>query len=174
MKIKNKLVELEDYKTKQPRQHPISAIGESTNLLSLTQYYPLSGLRQKLIEEAKNSNDIKYFKETGCYKTLSDSVLKDVQKTVKHSQYLAETVINYHRDHGCSRKEAEFLSIELNQLSIDLSMIRSAIDLRIMYNVVTLFTFQISRFKHRKTKYCWDKSMREKMSNVLSDCLCKI
>ena len=53
-------------------------------------------------------------------------------------------------------------------------MIRSIYDLRLMYKVVTLFTHQISRFQHRKSKNRWNNSMREKMLNVLNDCLAKI
>ena len=83
-------------------------------------------------------------------------------------------VITFHNDHQCSRQEAEQLSPELNQLAMEISMIRSVYDLRIMYKVVTLFTHQISRFQHRKSKYRWNRSMREKMVNVLSDCLSKI
>ena len=169
-----KLIKLEDYKTKQSKQHPISASGESNNLADKTQYYPLLGLYQKLIKEVKDNNDIKCFQETDCNKILSKDILKDVQKIVKHSHYLSETVIKYHQDHGCSRKDAELLSAQINQLSIDLSMIHSAFDLRIMHRVVALFTYQISRFKHRKTKYCWDKFMIKEMSNILSDLLYKI
>jgi|GEM_PF-543055 len=172
--IESKHNQLEDFKTKQSGICLISAIGESNNLVGKTRYYPLMGLCQRLIEEAKESSDIKYFQETDCYKNLSDCVLKDVQNIVRHSQYLAETVINYHQDHGCSRKDAELLSAELNQLSIELSIIYSPFDLIIMHRVVDLFTYQISRFKHRKTKYCWDKSMREKVLNILSECLCQI
>ncbi len=69
---------------------------------------------------------------------------------MKHCQYLSEIVTTYYKDHECSLKEAEKLEVELNQLGIELSMIRSVFDLRIMQKVVTLFTHQISRFKHRK------------------------
>ena len=105
---------------------------------------------------------------------LTESNLQYVQKVAKHSHYLAEMVITYYKNHQCSRQEAEQLSLELNQLAMEISLIRSVYDLRIMYKVVTLFTHQISRFQHRKSKYRWNKSMREKMVNVLNDCLSKI
>ena len=169
-----RLIELENHKKKQPDQHPISAIGESTDLVGLTQYYSLLGLHRRLTKEAKDSKYIKYFQEADCNKILSNNILKDVQKTAKHSQYLAEKIIDYHKDHKCSREDAELLSAELNKLSMTLSMIRSTFDLRIMHGVVTLFTYQISRFKHQDPKYRWDKSMREKISNVLNDCISQI
>lgn len=151
-----------------------SSIGQSTTLTGLTQYYPLQGLTQKLIKEGKNCQDIKYSQRIEGNKILNESILKYVQKVAKHSQYLSEVVITYYNDHECSRQEAEQLSAELNQLAMEISMIRSIYDLRLMYKVINLFTHQISQFQHRKSKYRWNNSMREKMLNVLNDCLAKI
>lgn len=151
-----------------------SSIGQSSTLTGLTQYYSLQGLTQKLIKEGKNCQDIKYSQKIEGNKILNESILKYVQKVAKHSQYLSEVVITYHKDHECSRQEAEQLGAELNQLAMEISMIRSICDLRLMYKVITLFTYQISRFQHRKSKYRWNNSIREKMLNVLNDCLSKI
>jgi hypothetical protein len=151
-----------------------STVGSSSNLTGLSQYYPLQGLTQKLITEVKNEKDIKYFAKVEANKFLNENSLKYVQNVAKHSQWLSETVVNCHNNHKCSPSEAELLATELRQLAMELSNIRTVYDLRIIYKVVTLFTYQISRFKHyKKTKYCWDYSMRNSMVNVLNDCLAK-
>ena len=151
-----------------------SLLGRANTLTGLTQYYPLQGLTQRLIREAKNSKDIQHLQKTEYKNKLSESTIKYIQKIAKQSNYLAEIVIEYHKDHGCSRQEADTLSAELNYLAIELSMIRSAFDLTIMYKVIALFLHQISRFQHKKSKYRWNNSMREKMLNVLNDCLAKL
>lgn len=171
--IESRLKKIENYEIELNSGYQ-SSIGQSSTLKGLTQYYPLTGLTQRLITEIKNCQDIKYSQKIEGNKILTEGTLKYVQKVVKHSQWLSEIVITYHNDHECSRQEAEQLSPELNQLAMELSMVRSVYDLRIMYKVVTLFTHQISRFQHRKSKYRWNNSMREKMLNVLNDCLSKI
>lgn len=130
----------------------------------------MQGLTQKLIKEVKSNKDIQYLGAREGNNFLAENNLQYIKKVAKHSQYLSEKVINNHNDRGCSRQEAELLSAELNQLSLEISMIRSVFDLKVMYKVVLLFTHQISRFKHRESKYCWNPSMREKMLNVLNDC----
>jgi hypothetical protein len=147
-----------------------SSISESSTLTGLTQYYLLQGLTERLIKEVQSSKDIQYLQKIEGNRMLAQKNLKYVQNVAKHSQWLSEIVITYHNDHGCSRQEAEQLSAELNQLALKILMIRSVFDLKVMYGVVLLFTHQISRFKHRKSKYCWNYSMREKMLNILNDC----
>ena len=147
---------------------------QSSGLAGLTQYYPLNDLTQKLIHEAKISREFQHYRNTQSNTELSEGTLKYIQKIAKHSQCLAGTVIDYHNDHKCSKKEANILSLELNKLAIEISMIRSNWDLMVMYKAVTLFTYQISRFQHKKQKYRWNNSMREKMLNVFNDCLAKL
>ena len=120
------------------------------------------------------NKDIQHLRKNKYKDKLSENTIKYIQKTAKHSNYLAQIAREDRNDHGCSREEANILSAELNQLGIELSMIRSAFDLTIMYKVATLFRHQISRFQHKKSKYHWNNSMREKMLNVLNDCLAKL
>lgn len=144
---------------------------ESGTLTGLTEYYPLQGLTSRLIAEVEKSKDFKNFQQIKTNDKVSNHSIRLIQETSQHSQYLSEVVITYYRDHNCSSGEADLLSTELKHLAIALSMIYTVHDLRKFYIVVTLFTHQISRFRHRKTKYCWDYSMRKNMLDKLNNCL---
>lgn len=144
---------------------------ESGTLTGLTEYYTLKGLTSKLIAEVEKSKDFKNFQQIKTNDKISSKSIKKIQETSQHSQYLSEVVITYYRDHNCPSSEAKLLSIELKHLAISLSMIYTVHDLRKFYIVVTLFTHQISRFRHRERKYRWDYLMRKNMLDKLNDCL---
>jgi len=144
---------------------------ESGTLTGLTEYYPLKGLTSRLIAEVEKSKDFKNFQSIKTNDKISNHSIRLIQETSQHSQYLSEVVITYYRDHNCSGSEADVLSTELKQLALSLSMIYTVHDLRKFYIVVTLFTHQISRFRHRERKYRWDYLMRKNILDKLNDCL---
>lgn len=171
--IEKRIEEVEKINLKSDKISQYS-IGNASELKGLSHHYALKGLTQKLILEIKSSNDINYFKKIEENSIVSEHIFQYIHQTVKHAQYLSEVVTTYYRDHNCSYQEAEELGADLNQLAMEISMIRTTYDLRFMYKVVALYTYQISRFKHKKIKYRWNHSMREKMLNILSDCLSQI
>lgn len=148
-----------------------SYLGKSSFLVGLTQYYPLKGLTQKLLEEAIENEKRIECKNKYHQKSLTEKSLKSIQKVVMNSRHLAETVVDHHNDHECSKEEAIILSKELTLLGVEISVISSFIDLNVICQVVNLFTYQISRFQHRKSKYRWNNFMKHNMLNVLNDCL---
>lgn len=148
-----------------------SSFGRSSLLAGLTQYYSLPGLTQRLLNEAiENEKKIEY-KNKYYQKSLTEKSLKNIQRVVTDSRRLAEIVIDHYNDHGCSKEDAIILSKELILLAAEISVINSFIDLNIIYQVINLFTYQISRFQHRKSKYRWNNFMKHNMLNVLNDCL---
>ncbi len=153
-----------EIKTPQPQE-------ESGILTGLTEYYPLKGLTSRLITEVEKSKDFKNFQSIKTNDKISNHSIRLIQETSQHSQYLSEVVITYYRDHNCPSHEADLLSTELKQLAISLSMIYTVHDLKKFYIVVTLFTHQISRFRHRERKYRWDYLMRKNMLDKLNNCL---
>lgn len=162
----------QDYHTYSEVKTPPQDEEESGTLRGLTEYYPLKGLTSRLISEVENSKDFKNFQQIKTNDKISSNSIKKIQETSQHAQYLSEIVITYYRDHNCSSSEADLLSMELKQLAISLSMIYTVHDLRKFYIVVTLFTHQISRFKHyKKPKYSWNYSMRKSMLDKLNYCL---
>lgn len=148
-----------------------SSLGRSSLLVGLTQHYSLKGLTQRLLKEAiENEKRIEY-KNKYYQKSLTEKSLKNIQRVVTDSRRLAEIVVDHHNDHGCSKEDAIILSKELVFLAVEISVTSSFIDLNIIYQVVNLFTYQISRFQHRKSKYRWNNFMKHNMLNVLNDCL---
>lgn len=148
---------------------------------ALTEYYPLEGLTERLIEEVKNSKDIQFFHKPEDNKILVEKSLESLRKLTEiatHSKWLADQINQYYSHHSypngekCTQEEAEKLVQELRQLAIHLAMVRYTYDLEIMYKVTYLFTYQVSRFRHYKEgKYNLSKSMRDKILNVLFNIL---
>ncbi|MGI0482956.1 hypothetical protein ACN4EE_19500 [Geminocystis sp. CENA526] len=161
----------QDYQVYSGVKTPPQGVEKSGTLTGLTEYYPLKGLTSRLISEVENSKDFKNFQSIKTNDKISKNSIRLIQETSQHSQYLSEVVITYYRDHNCSSSEADLLSVELKQLAISLSMIYTVHDLRKFYIVVTLFTHQISRFRHRERKYRWDYLIRKNMLDKLNDCL---
>ncbi len=155
----------EEIKTPQPQEE------ESGILTGLTEYYPLKGLTSRLITEVEKSKDFKNFQSIKTNDKISNHSIRLIQETSQHSQYLSEVVITYYRDHNCPSHEADLLSTELKQLAISLSMIYTVHDLKKFYIVVTLFTHQISRFRHWEMHHRWDHLMRTNMLDKLNNCL---
>jgi serine/threonine protein kinase len=148
---------------------------------ALTEYYPLKGLTEKLIQEVKNSKDIQFFHKPEDNKILVEKSLESLRKLTEiatHSKWLADQIIQYYNHHSyangekCTQEEAEKLVQELRELAIHLAMVRYTYDLEIMYKVTYLFTYQVSRFRHYKEgKYNLSKSMRDNILNVLFNLL---
>jgi hypothetical protein len=84
-----------------------------------------------------------------------------IQNAAKHDQYMAEVVNYYHHDHGCSQEQAQEISCQFRALAVKISQIDSLYDLKIIYQVVTVFTQQLSTFKHRERKYSWEREIRK-------------
>jgi hypothetical protein len=47
----------------------------------------------------------------------------------------------------------------------------SLYDLKIIYQVVTVFTQQLSKFKHRERKYSWEREIRKGILDSLNTCI---
>lgn len=141
-----------------------SSVGESSNFKGLTEFYPLQGLTEKLINEIKNSDYIED-SEDNKIKKLDNYAMESLKATADSCEELARIVTRYYYDNQCRQEEAHQLDFELRQLASILRQCNSVYDLELIYQVIELFTFQISRFKHNKTYYCWDNLMRK---NIIS------
>ncbi len=84
---------------------------------------------------------------------------------------MAEVVNYYHHDHGCSQEQAQEISRQFRALAVKISQIDSLYDLKIIYQVVTVFTQQLSRFKHRERNYSWEREIRKGILNPLNTCI---
>jgi hypothetical protein len=147
----------------------------------LTRYYELKGLTQTLIKEVKqNAKDINYLSKIEGQKILTETAFKYLPKIQEKLGELAEPLRQYHDHHldskgrKCSLKEAEQIGQELRYLGMELMNIHTISDLRIMYRVAYLFTYQLGRFKHYKdNKYSLETFMRYNVLNALNECMSK-
>jgi hypothetical protein len=94
-----------------------------------------------------------------------------IQDTAKHSQYLAEAIGYYYRDHGMTQEEAKTISKQFRVLAIKLTEGNSLHELKIIYKAVTNFLDEISRFKHREIKYSIEHEVRTGILDRLNCCI---
>lgn len=94
-----------------------------------------------------------------------------IQNAAKEAQWLSEIVNYYFRDHGLTEQEAHELAAQLRLLAIQITTAESLHDLKFVYTVATLFTVQISRFKHWKLEYRLEHNMRHRILNPLNMCI---
>lgn len=154
---------------------------------------PISGLLQKLIDEVSADKQRKHEERMKIISMISDSKVRDgyvyqllldqffldssdqaqyrIQNAAKHSQWLAEIINYYHQDHGATKDQAEQISKELRFLAVKISKIVALDDLRVVYEAATLFTDQLSRFRHRERKYSLERALRHGILNPLNDCI---
>jgi serine/threonine protein kinase len=140
---------------------------KDTSQKGLTEFYPLNGLLERIITEDID-NKIVFPKNQ---KTLTKNSLKYIQKLAKNSLNLGDIILRYHHDHKCSEEEAEQLAIELRELTREILMIHFVSDLERMFQIIPIFVYQISRFKHSGEKYCWDTYMKKEILKLLNDCI---
>ncbi|MCZ8106571.1 MAG: hypothetical protein O9972_52940, partial [Burkholderiales bacterium] len=60
---------------------------------------------------------------------------------------------------------------QFRALAVKISQIDSLYDLKIIYQVVTVFTQQLSRFKHRERNYSWERQIRKGILDPLNTCI---
>ncbi|MDJ0550295.1 MAG: hypothetical protein PX639_14505, partial [Microcystis sp. M49637_WE12] len=137
-------------------------------------FYPIPKLLDTILTEIYAENRRKHEERMAELQVISNSSLRDayaqqllldrflapvenaqhsIQNAAKHAQYMAEVVNYYHHDHGCSQEQAQEISRQFRALAVKISQIDSLYDLKIIYQVVTVFTQQLSRFKHRERNY---------------------
>ncbi len=56
-------------------------------------------------------------------------------------------------------------------MAVKLSQVDSLYELKVVYQAATLFTHQISKFKHRERKYALERSIRKEILDVLNTCI---
>ncbi|BAG00488.1 hypothetical protein [Microcystis aeruginosa] len=155
-------------------------------------FYPIPKLLDTILTEIYAENRRKHEERMAELQVISNSSLRDayaqqllldrflapvenaqhsIQNAAKHAQYMAEVVNYYHRDHGCSQEQAQEISRQFRALAVKISQIDSLYDLKIIYQVVTVFTQQLSRFKHRERNYSWEREIRKGILNPLNTCI---
>lgn len=103
-------------------------------------------------------------------KKLDDYAIQSLQKSADESEELARIVTRYSHQNRCPLEEAHKLAVELRQLASILRQCNSVYDFELVYKAMELFTFQLSRFQHKRRRYCWDNLMRINIINKLSKC----
>ena len=155
-------------------------------------FYPIPKLLDTILTEIYAENRRKHEERMAELQIISNSSLRDayaqqllldrflspvenaqhsIQNAAKHAQYMAEVVNYYHRDHGCSQEQAQEISRQFRALAVKISQIDSLYDLKIIYQVVTVFTQQLSRFKHRERNYSWEREIRKGILDPLNTCI---
>jgi hypothetical protein len=155
-------------------------------------FYPIPKLLDTILTEIYAENRRKHEERMAELQIISNSQLRDayaqqllldrflapvenaqhsIQNAAKHAQYMAEVVNYYHHDHGCSQEQAAEISRQFRALAVKISQIDSLYDLKIIYQVVTVFTQQLSRFKHRERKYSWEREIRKGILDPLNTCI---
>lgn len=103
--------------------------------------------------------------------TPLENAQNQIQKAAKHAHYMAEVVNYYYQDHRASKEEAIEISRQFQVLAIKLVQINSLYDFKLIYQIVTLFSHQLSRFKHREQKYSWEREIRKGILEPLNSCM---
>jgi hypothetical protein len=155
-------------------------------------FYPIPKLLDTILSEIYAENRRKHEERMAELQIISNSSLRDayaqqllldrflapvenaqhsIQNAAKHAQYMAEVVNYYHHDHGCRQEQAAEISRQFRALAVKISQIDSLYDLKIIYQVVTVFTQQLSRFKHRERKYSWEREIRKGILDPLNTCI---
>lgn len=163
------------------------------DIYSASGLLPIAGLLEKLIDEVGAEKRRRHEEKMKIINMISDSKLRDayvnqlllnkffldssenaqkkVQNAAKHSQYLAEMINYYHRDHGATQEQGKEISTQLRVLAIKISKITSLEDLQVIYGAASLFTNQLSRFRHKEREYSLERSIRKSILNPLNDCI---
>lgn len=94
-----------------------------------------------------------------------------VQNTAKHAQYLAEVIAYYHADHGMNLDQARSICSQFRLLAIKLTESNTLHELKLVYKVITIFTDEISIFRHHKRDYSIERSVRKGILEPLNTCI---
>jgi hypothetical protein len=153
---------------------------------------PVSGLLEKLIDEAHAERRRKHEERMQEIAMIANSNLRDdyvqqllldkflapiekaqhkLQDAAKHAQWLAEMVNYYHHDHGATQEQGKEISGQLRILATKITEVNSLYDLKIIYKAATLFTHELSSFKHNDRKYSLERSVRDGILNILNTCI---
>lgn len=100
-----------------------------------------------------------------------ENAQNSIQNTAKHAQYLAEAIGYHYADHGMNLEQAREVSSQFRLLAIKLTESNTLYDLKIIYRAITIFTDNISRFKHQNRHYAIERSIRENILNPLNTCI---
>lgn len=155
-------------------------------------FYPLTGLFESIVKEVYAEKQRKHERQMKELEIISNSSLRDqyvqqllldkflapvdnaqhqIQNAAKHAQYLAEVFRRYRQDHGATREEAEVVAVQLRLLAVKISQVESLYDLKLVYEAATVFTHQLSRFRHKERKYSLERAMRKGILDVLNTCI---
>jgi hypothetical protein len=184
--------ELTSFENEEIKEDLSQVLKNQENFPKNNDFYPVQGLLETIIyevyseynskeeEKLKKANLISnqhlrdsYIKQllSDQFIFLTDTVRSKIQNVVKHAHYIAEVVIYYHNDHGATQEEAKEISRQFQVLALKISQVQSLYDLKIVYQVVTAFSYHLSRFKHRERKYSWQREIRKGMLEPLGDCI---
>ena len=157
-----------------------SAFIVGSNLLEklLSQIYEEEARRQEQkIQELKIIADSS-LRDQLAAQLLMDKFLAPVEKAqdciqnaAKHAQYLAEIVGYYYVDHEMSREQAQEICSQFRLLAIKLTESNTLHDLKLVYRAITIFTDNISIFKHSNRHYSVERSVRQGILNPLNTCI---
>lgn len=153
----------------------------------------IAGLLEKAIDELGAEKRRKHEEHMKVVAMIADSKLRDayvhqlllnqffldssekaqykLQNAAKHSQWLAEMINYYYQDHGATKEQGKEISTQLRLLAVKISKIASIDELNVVYEAATLFTDQLSSFRHRERKYSLERSIRQGILNPLNDCV---
>jgi hypothetical protein len=153
---------------------------------------PIAGLLETVFKEIHTENQRKHEQSIKELDIINNSQLRDnyvqqllldkflapienaqrqLQNTAKHSQFMAEAVNHYYKDHQLSKEEAQKIAQQFRFLAIQISHIDSLYDLKVAYRATTLFAQYISKFQHRERQYSLEHGIRKGILDPLNDCI---
>lgn len=94
-----------------------------------------------------------------------------IQDAAKHAQYMAEAIGYHYQDHGLTQEQATKLCTQFRLLAVKLTESNSLQSLKLIYKATTLFSDQVSVFKHREKKYSIERGIRDGILNRLNTCI---
>jgi hypothetical protein len=94
-----------------------------------------------------------------------------IQNTAKHAQYLAESIGYYYSYHGMNEQEAKEICSQFRSLAMKITESNTLYELKIIYRAITIFSDNISNFKHPNEKYSIIRSIRHNILDPLNTCI---
>lgn len=131
-------------------------------------------LRMKELEIIDNS-DLRnqYVQQLMLNRVLApiEKAQHEIHDSAKHAQWLSEVIVYYHGDHRMDVKKAHELSRELKLLAIQITNADTLYDLKLVYQVTTLFNDKVFVFRHADPDCSIHKEIRKGVLNRLNTCI---
>jgi len=124
-------------------------------------FYPIPKLLDTILTEIYAENRRKHEERMAELQVISNSSLRDAYAQQLLLDRFLAPVENAQHSIQNAAKHAQYMAEVVNYYH----------HLKIIYQVVTVFTQQLSRFKHRERNYSWEREIRKGILDPLNTCI---